>query len=159
MRTGTSAALQAKGKGHERRMNSYGLAECIERGAATIGWDRRATASSDGVLRRGMGVALAMQSSGIAGVDWGAAALKMNEDGSWNLTTGATDLGTGADTILVQIAAETLGDATVGVLEVISVLHEPVSRDLHFHRIPQRVLTILIAIGILPDFHVGRIEQ
>jgi CO/xanthine dehydrogenase Mo-binding subunit len=50
-----------------------------------------------------------MQSSGIAGVDWGAAALKLNEDGSWNLTTGATDLGTGADTVLVQIAAETLG--------------------------------------------------
>jgi putative selenate reductase molybdopterin-binding subunit len=56
-----------------------------------------------------MGVALAMQSSGIAAVDWGAAALKLNEDGSWNLTTGATDLGTGADTVLVQIAAETLG--------------------------------------------------
>jgi putative selenate reductase molybdopterin-binding subunit len=50
-----------------------------------------------------------MQSSGIAGIDWGAASIKLNEDGSWNLTTGATDLGTGADTILVQIAAETLG--------------------------------------------------
>ncbi len=104
-----SSALQAQGKGHERRMNSYGLLDCIERGAAGIGWDTRPRSGETGALRRGVGVALAMQSSGIAGVDWGAAALKLNEDGSWNLTTGATDLGTGADTILVQIAADTLG--------------------------------------------------
>jgi putative selenate reductase molybdopterin-binding subunit len=104
-----SAALEAKGKGHTRRIQSYGLAECIEQGAAAIGWTKRDALPRRGVLRRGMGVALAMQSSGIAGVDWGAAALKLNEDGSWNLTTGATDLGTGADTVLVQIAAETLG--------------------------------------------------
>ena len=32
----------------------------------------------------------------------------MNEDGSFNLTTGATDIGTGSDTILAQIAAEAL---------------------------------------------------
>jgi putative selenate reductase molybdopterin-binding subunit len=39
----------------------------------------------------------------------GAAAIKLNDDGSFNLTVGATDLGTGSDTILAQIAAETLG--------------------------------------------------
>jgi putative selenate reductase molybdopterin-binding subunit len=33
----------------------------------------------------------------------------MNEDGSFNLLVGATDLGTGSDTILAQIAAEVLG--------------------------------------------------
>jgi CO/xanthine dehydrogenase Mo-binding subunit len=33
----------------------------------------------------------------------------MNEDGSFNLNTGATDIGTGSDTILAQIAAEALG--------------------------------------------------
>lgn len=33
----------------------------------------------------------------------------MNDDGSFNLTCGATDLGTGSDTILAQIAAEVLG--------------------------------------------------
>jgi putative selenate reductase molybdopterin-binding subunit len=104
-----SAALEAKGKGHTRVIRSYGLAECVERGAAAIGWERRAGLPRRGELRRGLGVALAMQSSGIAGIDWGAAAVKLNEDGSWNLTTGATDLGTGADTVLVQIAAEALG--------------------------------------------------
>ncbi len=34
--------------------------------------------------------------------------MKMNDDGSFNLYVGATDIGTGSDTILSQIAAETL---------------------------------------------------
>jgi CO/xanthine dehydrogenase Mo-binding subunit len=50
-----------------------------------------------------------MQGSGIPAVDMGAATIKMNDDGSFNLLIGATDLGTGSDTILGQIAAETLG--------------------------------------------------
>jgi putative selenate reductase molybdopterin-binding subunit len=33
----------------------------------------------------------------------------MNDDGSFNVLVGATDLGTGSDTVLGQIAAETLG--------------------------------------------------
>jgi putative selenate reductase molybdopterin-binding subunit len=33
----------------------------------------------------------------------------MNEDGSFNLLIGATDLGTGSDTVLAQMAAEVLG--------------------------------------------------
>jgi putative selenate reductase molybdopterin-binding subunit len=35
----------------------------------------------------------------------------MNDDGSFNLLVGATDLGTGSDTILAQMAAEVLGVA------------------------------------------------
>ncbi|HZM15659.1 MAG TPA: molybdopterin cofactor-binding domain-containing protein [Candidatus Krumholzibacteria bacterium] len=104
-----SAALEAKGKGWTRRIQSYGLEACIEQGARASGWEKRDALPRDGELVRGMGVALAMQSSGVAGVDWGAAAIKLNEDGSWNLSMGATDLGTGADTALAQIAAETLG--------------------------------------------------
>jgi putative selenate reductase molybdopterin-binding subunit len=41
----------------------------------------------------------------------GCASIKMNDDGSFNLLVGATDLGTGADTVLAQIAAEVLGVA------------------------------------------------
>ena len=33
----------------------------------------------------------------------------MNDDGSFNLLVGATDLGTGSDTVLAQMAAEVLG--------------------------------------------------
>jgi CO/xanthine dehydrogenase Mo-binding subunit len=50
-----------------------------------------------------------MQGSGIPLVDMGAATLKINDDGSFNLLVGATDIGTGSDTILGQIAAEVLG--------------------------------------------------
>jgi CO/xanthine dehydrogenase Mo-binding subunit len=50
-----------------------------------------------------------MQGSSIPEIDMAAATIKMNEDGSFNLLVGATDLGTGSDTILAQIAAEVLG--------------------------------------------------
>jgi putative selenate reductase molybdopterin-binding subunit len=50
-----------------------------------------------------------MHGTAIPGLDMGAASIKMNDDGSFNLLVGATDLGTGADTVLAQIAAETLG--------------------------------------------------
>jgi putative selenate reductase molybdopterin-binding subunit len=39
----------------------------------------------------------------------GGASIKMNDDGSFNLLIGATDLGTGSDTVLSQMAAEVLG--------------------------------------------------
>lgn len=57
---------------------------------------------------RGVGFALAMQGSGIPYIDMGSAILKLNDDGFFNLMVGATDIGTGSDTILAQIAAETL---------------------------------------------------
>ena len=60
-------------------------------------------------LRRGLGMAALIHGSGIPGIDMGGAYLKMNDDGSFNLMFGATDLGTGADTVLAQIAAEVLG--------------------------------------------------
>lgn len=64
----------------------------------------------------GVGMSIHMQGSGIPLVDMGAASLKMNDDGSFNLAVGATDLGTGSDTVLAQIAAEVLG---VGLDEMV----------------------------------------
>jgi len=46
----------------------------------------------------------------------GGASIKMNDDGSFNLLVGATDLGTGSDTVLAQMAAEVLGVATADVI-------------------------------------------
>ncbi len=54
-------------------------------------------------------MAACMHGTAIAGLDMGAASIKMNDDGSFNLLVGATDIGTGSDTALAQIAAETLG--------------------------------------------------
>ena len=59
----------------------------------------------DGKLRTA-GVAIAMQGSGIPGVDVGSATLKLNDDGFYTLTIGAADMGTGCDTILAQMVAE-----------------------------------------------------
>ena len=46
--------------------------------------------------------------SSIAGVDVGGADIKLNEDGSYTLALGCTDMGTGCDTIMAQIAADCL---------------------------------------------------
>jgi CO/xanthine dehydrogenase Mo-binding subunit len=85
------------------------LDECVEKGKKIINWDEKINRKKEpGKKVRGVGCALAMQGSGIAKVDMGAASVKVNEDGSVNLHLGATDLGTGSDTIMAQIVAETL---------------------------------------------------
>ncbi len=50
-----------------------------------------------------------MQGTAIPYLDMGGASIKLNDDGSFNLSVGATDLGTGSDTVLAQMAAEVLG--------------------------------------------------
>jgi len=107
-------ALGEGRKGFPNPLRSTGLAECVERGAKLIGWERRRDPDWRSVpgkphIRRGLGMAALIHGSGIPGIDMGGAYLKMNDDGSFNLMFGATDLGTGADTVLAQIAAEVLG--------------------------------------------------
>ncbi len=112
IRLGDTDPLSAKlGEGKEglvRVIRSTGLEKAIDLGCEAIGWGRKRAPSAPH-LRRGLGLALAMQGSGIAGVDWGAATVKLNEDGSVNLAVGATDIGQGSDTVLAQICAEELG--------------------------------------------------
>lgn len=105
-----SAQLGEGKEGLPRVIRSCGLPECIDRAAAAIAWkEKRSAPPAKGRLRCGVGMACTMQGSGIAGVDWASAFLKMNEDGSFYLQAGASDVGAGADTVLSQIAAETLG--------------------------------------------------
>ncbi|MFC4541446.1 xanthine dehydrogenase family protein molybdopterin-binding subunit [Halosolutus amylolyticus] len=96
------------GEGAERRIRSCGLDECIERGKDAIGWDDVEQPDEDH-LHRGIGMALSAQGTGVAGDELGAAQLMMNEDGSFHLHVGGVDIGTGADTAFIQIAAEVLG--------------------------------------------------
>ncbi|MDY0001006.1 MAG: molybdopterin-dependent oxidoreductase [Polyangia bacterium] len=95
-------------EGVEQSIGSCGLSRCIDLGAEAIGWTEKRARRDEGRRRRGVGMCCLMQGSSIPEVDMGAASLKMNEDGSFNLLVGATDLGTGSDTVLAQIAAETL---------------------------------------------------
>ncbi|HEX9029822.1 MAG TPA: molybdopterin cofactor-binding domain-containing protein, partial [Anaerolineales bacterium] len=91
------------------------LEECARQGKAVIGWDQKYGNSEwrqvpgKPHLRRGIGVSLVMQGTAIPYLDMGGASLKLNDDGSFNLLIGATDLGTGSDTVLAQMAAEVLG--------------------------------------------------
>lgn len=95
-------------------ITSSGLNECIAQGMQAIGWHRRNDLNWKMVpdkphLRRGIGMAVCMHGTAIPGLDMGGASIKINDDGSFNVLVGATDLGTGADTVLSQIAAEVLG--------------------------------------------------
>jgi CO/xanthine dehydrogenase Mo-binding subunit len=106
------AALGEGKAGVEQKIGSCGLDRCIEQGAAAFGWESREDRRSKGLppyKKRGFGMCTLMQGSSIPEIDMGAAFMKMNDDGSFNLHVGATDLGTGSDTVLAQIAAEALG--------------------------------------------------
>jgi putative selenate reductase molybdopterin-binding subunit len=110
------AALGEGKPGVEQRIGACGLAECLTRGAEAIGWDSKRAQQPQGTLRLGVGMCALMQGSSIPEIDMAAASMKMNEDGSFNLTCGATDLGTGSDTVLAQIAAEVLGIDTDDII-------------------------------------------
>jgi putative selenate reductase molybdopterin-binding subunit len=96
-------------------IQTNGLEECVRQGRAAIGWDQKyANSQWKAVpgkphLRKGIGIAMVMQGTAIPYLDMGGASIKMNEDGSFNMLVGATDLGTGSDTVLGQMAAEVLG--------------------------------------------------
>jgi putative selenate reductase molybdopterin-binding subunit len=96
-------------------INTVGLEECVSQGKAAIGWDQKYRNSDWHAvpgkphLRKGIGIATVMQGTAIPYLDMGGASIKMNDDGSFNLLVGATDLGTGSDTVLAQMAAEVLG--------------------------------------------------
>ena len=98
-------------EGVEQAIQSSALAQCVDVGlrATDFKSKRRQHRSQNARYLHGIGMAVVMHGSGIANLDMAAATLKMNDDGSFNLLIGATDLGTGSDTILAQMAAEVLG--------------------------------------------------
>jgi CO/xanthine dehydrogenase Mo-binding subunit len=102
--------LLGEGKpGVAQTIKSCKLSECIDKGAEAIGWSKkRGKKQTNGDLVKGVGFSVAMQGSGIPQIDMASASMKMNDDGSFNLFMGATDIGTGSDTILAQMAAEIL---------------------------------------------------
>ena len=89
--------------------NSCALDRCLKTAKEMMHWDEKFPVRKlpNGHLH-GLGVALAMQGSGISGVDIGAVELRLNDDGFYTLLVGCTDMGTGCDTILSQMAADIL---------------------------------------------------
>jgi putative selenate reductase molybdopterin-binding subunit len=105
------AAKLGEGKeGFQRIVNTCGMDDCIKLAGDAVpareAWEGKRPFERK---RRGRGFALCMHGTGIPGDDMASATIKLNEDGSFNLLVGATDLGTGSDTVLAQMAAEVLG--------------------------------------------------
>lgn len=87
--------------------NACALDRCLARCKEIFHWDEKFPVRDMGNGKvRAAGVAMAMQGSGISGVDVGSATVKLSDDGFYNLTIGAADMGTGCDTILAQMVAE-----------------------------------------------------
>ena len=88
---------------------SCALDRCVLKVREMIDWEHKYPARDVGNGKiRAVGMGMAMQGSGISGMDVGSATLKLNDDGFYTLMIGAADMGTGCDTTLAQIAAEVL---------------------------------------------------
>jgi putative selenate reductase molybdopterin-binding subunit len=109
-----AVALGEAREGHEQTIQTCALPECVATGGRAIAWERRADPAwrrdpARPHVRRGLGMAVCMHGTAIAGLDMGGASVKLNDDGSFNVLAGGVDIGTGADTVMAQIAAEALG--------------------------------------------------
>jgi CO/xanthine dehydrogenase Mo-binding subunit len=108
----TSPIFAIMGEGTEgtaMMMDTCKLDYCLKRGLEIIGWrDKYPRYHETETSVRAVGMALAMQGSGIPLIDMGSATIKLNDSGFYNLLVGATEIGQGSDTVLAQIAAEAL---------------------------------------------------
>jgi CO/xanthine dehydrogenase Mo-binding subunit len=87
---------------------SYGLLDCLERGAAAFDWQGRwrRAASDRGPIKRGVGLAIGAFG---AGLGRSSAVLRLDGTGVLHVHVGVTDVGTGAKTTMAMIAAEAMG--------------------------------------------------
>jgi len=102
-------ALGEGKEGYDQVIQSCGLPQCLQIVEERLSWKEKRGKGGTGRYRRGVGAAIAMHGTAIAGLDMAGASIKLNDDGSFNLLVGATDIGTGSDTVIAQIAAEVLG--------------------------------------------------
>lgn len=92
---------------------SYGLKECMEKGRRIIDWDKKREEykRQSGDVRRGIGMAVFCYKTGVYPISLETSSCRMtlNQDGSVMLSYGATEIGQGTDTVMTQIASETVG--------------------------------------------------
>ena len=94
------------------RVQSYGLPECVDQVVSRSGWKQRKGKLAKG---RGLGIACSHYVSGAANsiirsdMPHSTVNIKIDRDGGVVIYTGASDIGQGSDTMVAQVAAETLG--------------------------------------------------
>ena len=91
---------------YNEELNACALDRCLEKAMEMIDYKNKPLRRDMGDFVRGLGVSLSMQGSGISGLDVGSVEIKLQDDGFYILSIGATDMGTGCDTILAQMVAE-----------------------------------------------------
>jgi 4-hydroxybenzoyl-CoA reductase subunit alpha len=97
---------------NDLQVNSYGLAECLDRVERASGWRERKGSLPRG---RGLGMACSHYVSGSAKpVHWtgephAVVGLKLDFDGGITVLTGASDIGQGSSTLVAQVVGDTLG--------------------------------------------------
>ena len=91
-------------------MDSGLFQETVNKVKEMARWDERPHSwDIDERYRGGLGMALALQGSGVANIDVASVEIRLGDDGNYTLYTGSSDMGMGANTILTQMACEVLG--------------------------------------------------
>jgi len=92
---------------YNERLESCHVSQCMEKARGMLDWDKKYPFKDMGNGKvRGVGVGISMQGSGIPCVDVGTVTIRLSDEGHYNMMIGATDMGTGCDTILSQMAAD-----------------------------------------------------
>ncbi len=89
-------------------VGSCGLDKALALGRAEHRVGMQRARSQDPDVKIGKGVAIIQQGSGLPGLDQACADVRLLSDGTFMVLSGGADLGTGLDTVLAKIAAETL---------------------------------------------------
>lgn len=92
---------------------TYGLKECMKKGADHIKWaeKREKYKNQTGNIRRGVGMGMFIYQTAVWPISEEISAIRMvlNQDGSIQVQSGATEIGQGADTVWTQMASEATG--------------------------------------------------
>jgi len=94
-------------------LSSDAFDELIDKGAEAIGWKEKWQGwgkpyRTNGVKKRGVGMALALLTAGLTPLP-ASARVQINHDGTAHVLAGSMDIGTGCKTAYAQICAEALG--------------------------------------------------
>ena len=97
-----------------QKILSCGLTECLIKGKEFMDWDKKKKEYKKyktGPVRKGMGVACFSYASGTypVCVEIAGTRISLNQDGTVHVMAGATEIGQGSDTVVAQMAAQTIG--------------------------------------------------
>jgi CO/xanthine dehydrogenase Mo-binding subunit len=92
------------------KFDSYGLPECIKQASEAAEWNKK---RKERAPNRGIGMACMIHSCGFKGafgsIETSSAIITAKEDGTFNLYTDFSEIGTGVWTVVQEVAAETIG--------------------------------------------------